>query len=748
MRKHSPEKQKGASRGGKPGQQNGVISWFAALKSSWRVVFQFDRSQVTAFQAIRSMFGVALPLAIGVATGQVITGTVIAAGGFMLGSVGLRDTTLTRTQAMLLSSLLVTLSALVGGLAGGSGSAWLLVIVVGVWGFGAGIFASLSSVAQVIGIQACAALIVYSHFAAGPLQAAITAGLVGSGALFQTLLALLPSPWTNTAPERSALAAIYQKLADYATNPSRYDTLLASDALLAGHTTLLHSNTRTEQGLMFARLLEQAERLRLALAILINRRQHLSEKEAEEPSAEWIGASLDQIMRLSGAALRVIARELAPSLSFANAGEQEPIEEMKKVLAGLRRAELASEKKIEIERILPYCTALLGELHIARRLVTAWKSARQSWPARIRFPYPRPPALHHDTPWHNLRANLTPHSSAFRHAARLAVTLMVAMAIYQFFHLQSERGYWIPLTAALVLRSDFITTFTRGTARLLGTMLGAVLTTLLIVFLAPSPPLLVIFVAATSYLMFATLFANYTIFSVVLTIATVFLISFVAPQTTTIAADRAIDTVLGGILALLIYALWPTWEQSQVPENIAKRLEALGHYLKAAMQAYVDPKASPIRPDDRLHIASRLARSNALGSVHRSLQEPETHRVNAELATALLEAADGISRSVLALEAYLLDNPQHDTLPVVALFSTAADEALSQLASALREKQPAPALPGVEQALKNLKAAIKAKKSLNGEGRGQWRFVSEEARRIATNIQVMQQLLSTAAGLT
>ncbi len=81
------------------------------------------------------------------------------------------------------------------------------------------------------------------------------------------------------------------------------------------------------------------------------------------------------------------------------------------------------------------------------------------------------------------------------YAIRLGIALALATALYQIFHLPLERGYWIPMTVVLVLRSDFLTTFTRGIARLLGTMLGAVLTTLLLVFLAPSQLALVAIIA-------------------------------------------------------------------------------------------------------------------------------------------------------------------------------------------------------------------------------------------------------------
>jgi uncharacterized membrane protein YccC len=713
-------------------------SWFTALWSSFQAVLKFDRTQITAFQAIRSTIGVAFPLALGVATGQLTIGVIIASGSLTLGSVGLRDPYRTRVRSMLLASLFVALSTFVGGITGSVG--WLLIPATGIWGVFAGMFASVSQVGLIVGLQACTALIVYAHLAPTPLQAIEIALLVFIGALFQTLLAIIPSPWTNTAPERSALAMIFQKLADYATNFSEQDVLQLADVLLQGHTTLLNSDTRAEKGQMFARLLDEAERLRLTLTILANSYQHLTKERQEEKKASEY---LSRIIHLSGDELRIIVQAIKPSPLFNEPGRLRPYEEIKQSLAEMRKLAQTSGNQQEIHHMLPYCTALLAELQIARKLAVSWRYARQYRPVHIHFPYPRPPHLHLEDTWSSIRANLSLQSSAFRHAIRLGAALALATALFQLFHVPVERGYWIPMTVVLVLRSDFITTFTRGIARMLGTMLGAVLTTLLIVFLMPSHPVLVVIITIAAYLMYSTLFANYTIFSVAVTMAAVLLISFSTPQTVTTALYRAIDTFIGGVLALLMYSLWPTWEQYQVPANIAQRLEALGHYLNAVMQLYARPNEQQ-KPDlDKLHMESRLARSNAIGSVRRALQEPKAHRINAELAEGLLGAADNISRSTLRLEAYLHDNPPHSELPEIATFGQRVNEALSRLAAASHEDQQPTALSGVQGALRALQAAVKAKKQAPDEA--QWHFLTSEAKHIAANIRAMQQLLSTGS---
>ncbi len=61
-------------------QKDQMVSWFGALKHSWRAALRIDRSQLTTVAAIRGVIGFVLPLAIGVFTGHVVEGVSIAGG--------------------------------------------------------------------------------------------------------------------------------------------------------------------------------------------------------------------------------------------------------------------------------------------------------------------------------------------------------------------------------------------------------------------------------------------------------------------------------------------------------------------------------------------------------------------------------------------------------------------------------------------------------------------------------------------
>jgi uncharacterized membrane protein YccC len=322
--------------------------------------------------------------------------------------------------------------------------------------------------------------------------------------------------------------------------------------------------------------------------------------------------------------------------------------------------------------------------------------------------------------------------------------LALATALYRIVPLPLQRGYWIPLTVLLVLKPDFRTTFARGVARTLGTMLGAVLTTVLLSLLAPPPGLLVILDSIVAYLAFSVLFVNYALFSAFLTMETVFLLTFVTPQPLITAEYRAIDTAVGGVLALLIYVLWPTWESSQVPGNLADRLEALRRYCIAVMEAYANPGAYDASTFLNLRMELRLARSNAEGSVERSLHEPKPHRVDPDLAQGALRAADNIVQSALALEAYLIDNPARHALPEMTTFAKKVDEALHLLATAIREDQSVSTLPDLQKALQALKHSGKSASDIENEA--DLHFVLNEAKRIIRNINTIYQILSTKRG--
>jgi hypothetical protein len=141
--------------------------------------------------------------------------------------------------------------------------------------------------------------------------------------------------------------------------------------------------------------------------------------------------------------------------------------------------------------------------------------------------------------------------AALEYSLRLVLTVTIGTEIYRRLGMQS--GYWIPMTALLVQRPAFAETLVRATLRVLGTLAGAWLCSLLIAHVAPSPPVLAIGAALFALLAFATNSVNYGLFAACLTAYIVFLLSLNLIPGPVIAHRRAWCTLLGGLIALVVH---------------------------------------------------------------------------------------------------------------------------------------------------------------------------------------------------
>jgi uncharacterized membrane protein YgaE (UPF0421/DUF939 family) len=135
-------------------------------------------------------------------------------------------------------------------------------------------------------------------------------------------------------------------------------------------------------------------------------------------------------------------------------------------------------------------------------------------------------------------------------ALRVSLVLALGTIIYQRTHFVS--GYWIPMTSLLVLKPGVYDTMNRAIARVLGTIVGAALLTVLLAHISPTPPILALFAVLFAWLAYSTLYVNYMLFTVCLTSYIVFLLALNKLPQAEIARQRAICTIIGGGLALVM----------------------------------------------------------------------------------------------------------------------------------------------------------------------------------------------------
>lgn len=142
-------------------------------------------------------------------------------------------------------------------------------------------------------------------------------------------------------------------------------------------------------------------------------------------------------------------------------------------------------------------------------------------------------------------------ATSFGYALRLAVTVTLAAEVYRRLGVQS--GYWIPMTALLVQKPAFFETLNRALMRVGGTLIGAVVSTFFLVHIHPEPVYLAMLATFFAFCAFATNTVNYGFFSICLTSYIVFLLSLNTLPGATIAHRRAVCTITGGMIALVIH---------------------------------------------------------------------------------------------------------------------------------------------------------------------------------------------------
>jgi len=153
----------------------------------------------------------------------------------------------------------------------------------------------------------------------------------------------------------------------------------------------------------------------------------------------------------------------------------------------------------------------------------------------------------------------------------------------------------------------------------------------------------------------------------------------VAPQP--VIAARALNTALGGALALIAYAVWPSWERKQTRDALACMLDAYRAYTHAVLGAWEGGAASEI---DRVRDEARRARSNAEASVDRMSGEPGVTAKQTASLGAILVNSHSFVHAVMAMESGLYGNRRDPAPAWMHAFAESTDRALVKLAAVLK----------------------------------------------------------------
>jgi uncharacterized membrane protein YccC len=607
-----------------------MTDWLSGMVPDWLAeVMRPKKAPVPWGAMVHAVFAIWVPLAAGFVTGHTTIALLPALGGLM--SIMIDSGGPLRDRVRLVGSAAVFGGAL--GLAIGSvihGRGWVAVIsIVGVAGVSS-LLARLGGIGSATGLQ----LLVYSSLGLGPIGLLTpwwhTALEFVAGVAWALLLIVPGWLLAPRAVEQHLVAAVYHAIADdlraigtpgSVTAHRQVTAALnaAYDALLTGRSA---SNGRTRQ--------------RTRLTTILNASHHMAEAasalrhEGERPP-RWVTDTIDRLAD-------VIAK--GPRRARSSPG-------------GARRASLPL--------VPPQWSASPGGLALRESMVTLTRAISGDWSPPTAPPAPERVGL--ATRIHARASALLDHLLggwiAWTFTIRLVVCTGVAAVISEVLPLQ--RSYWVVLTVAIILKPDYGSVFARALQRGIGTVLGALLGAAILA-LVPYGPLLLIPFGILSALLPYGKAKNFGLSAVFLTPFVVLLVDLLTYGGWRLAEDRAIDTVLGSAIVLLVgYAPWPVSWQAHLPGQFAGTLRVVCAYLDEALltawtenpPSRTDRAASSPSPRSRLRRQAFRSLSDLRAEFQRTMSEPEAISRRAAAwwpaVVGLEELLDAIATTSLAI---------------------------------------------------------------------------------------------------
>lgn len=671
------------------------------LAAAVRAAGRFDRSAVSFQAGLLAAIPVVVALGGGIAGGKPVWGVTMGAGALFVGIAWRAQGGRPPLGVMAADAVLMALATFLGCITGSV--VWLHLLMLCLWSAMGGLMMGVGNRGGVLGTQAMIAAVAFGRFSQPAPAALGLAALVLAGGLTQVIfLSVIRWPLPLRG-RRTTTAAAYRELAALARADDVRSALAPATALDEADRALSSPTLFGDPAVMTLRsLISEAYRLRVQLVAIHALRRQLG-GDGTAPAAQLA----DRVLAETATAL-----ELSAALIEGRGGDAARLDDL---VAALSDAVDASDAEgdpedpvsFQLERRLVAVTGQLRAIGSLAPIAATGGGLRSRRPLR-RTNRPRE-RLRADLA--QLRANMSLDSPAGRHALRLGIIVPVAEIIARVLPL--NRSYWLVIAAATVLRPEFGATFTRGTERALGTILGVALAGAIVVGLHPAGGVIVVLVGLLGWAAYATFPASFAVGFGFVTALVVFLLNAVNPDTLHTASARLLDTFVGGALGLIAYAVWPTWSHVPAWQSLADLVDRQRAYVSAILSALIAGRRASEQQMTRLSRRARLARTKAEATVSRSLSEPATRRIDATRSQAILGALRRLIQAAHVLRLQAQEDGDRAAVPELEPLRERMDALLARVEMTLRaHPDPTPAdvsLPDLRESYGRLARVLRGR---------------------------------------
>ncbi len=179
-----------------------------------------------------------------------------------------------------------------------------------------------------------------------------------------------------------------------------------------------------------------------------------------------------------------------------------------------------------------------------------------------------------------IRSHLRWDSPIFRFSLRVAMAITVGLTVAGWLP-YAAHSYWIVLTVVIILKPSFSMTKQRRGDRIVGTVIGCVLTALIIKFLDYPAFILGILVLAT-VAMPTFVYLRYRYAAIAASMMILLQMHLIAPGNHNLITERLVDTVIGALVATAFSFVLTSWEYQTLPRLIRAVLDVNLRYMQAS----------------------------------------------------------------------------------------------------------------------------------------------------------------------
>lgn len=279
----------------------------------------------------------------------------------------------------------------------------------------------------------------------------------------------------------------------------------------------------------------------------------------------------------------------------------------------------------------------------------------------------------------------SPQTPLFRHAARLTACMFVGYLIIQLLPLDSQ-NYWLLLTILFITKPTFSATKQRLLQRIIGTVIGIGIATLL--YLWGLPLIALIGIAALSkFLFFWYLEQRYSIAVACVSVYVAIILQFYGLDAEALFIKRILITTLAaGLVFLALRFLWPDWLKKRSRAVVATSLNHIRDYQQLVFGQYL---AKQRIEDERYRLArfhAHLSEANLVEHWQALLAEPRSKQVEASTLYLLTGRLHAYLSHLSALASHRGRIQSEIALPLIDQIGQHLSEQLKELSIALDDK--------------------------------------------------------------